>query len=171
MFQREHNCVHTHENSDKTELEFQTVDEKFMSRALELANQAYAVNEVPVGAVLVKDNQIIGEGYNQPISLSDPTAHAEIMAIRSAAQSIGNYRLVNTTLYVTLEPCAMCVGAIIHARVQRLVFAAQDAKTGAICSAIPLLEAPYHNHKLQWAQGPYAAQSIRLLQAFFQERR
>lgn len=149
----------------------QSFDEKFMARALELAHQASAINEVPVGAVLVKENQIIGVGFNQSITLLDPTAHAEIVALRSAAKAIGNYRLVNTTLYVTLEPCAMCLSAMVHARIQRLVFAATDPKTGAVCSAIHLLDEPFFNHKIQWSQGPYVVESARLLRAFFQERR
>lgn len=159
-------------NLDSLELSTaQSFDEKFMARALELAHHAKSRDEVPVGAVLVKDNQIIGEGFNQPITLSDPTAHAEIVALRSAAKAIGNYRLVNTTLYVTLEPCAMCLSAMVHARIQRLVFAATDPKTGAVCSATHLLDAPFFNHKIQWSQGPYVAESVKLLRAFFQERR
>lgn len=172
MLDLEKNYSHSQENSNDADLQnIQSFDEKFMARALELAHQASTNNEVPVGAVLVKNNQIIGEGYNQPISLSDPTAHAEIIALRSAANSIGNYRLVDTTLYVTLEPCAMCVGAMIHARIQRLVFAASDPKTGAVCSVMNLLDSPIFNHKIQWSQSPYAGESAKLLQAFFQERR
>ncbi|MGH8684954.1 MAG: tRNA adenosine(34) deaminase TadA, partial [Nitrosospira sp.] len=105
-------------------------DIDFMRSALELAEQAEAAGEVPVGAVVVKDGAIIGRGYNRPISAADPTAHAEIMALRDAAQRLANYRLVDCTLYVTLEPCAMCVGAIFHARIARLVFGAADPKTG-----------------------------------------
>lgn len=146
-------------------------DELFMARALELAHCAYAKEEVPVGAVLVQNSRIIGEGFNQPITLHDPTAHAEILAIRQASQLIGNYRLVDTTLYVTLEPCAMCVGAMIHARISRLVFAAADPKTGAVTTASNLIDAPFFNHKINWDQGIYAAESKKLLQDFFKTRR
>jgi tRNA(adenine34) deaminase len=139
-----------------------SADEKFMAHALALAELAYARDEVPVGAVLVHDDIIIGESYNQPITLHDPSAHAEILAIRAAAKAIKNYRLINTTLYVTLEPCVMCIGAMIHARIQRLVFAATDPKTGAVCSVTPLLDAPFFNHSVKWEQGPYAAQSTKL---------
>ncbi len=172
MYHCENVCDHAENDDDIASVSTtQSIDEKFMACAMELAHQASASNEVPVGAVLVKENQIIGEGFNQPISLSDPTAHAEIIALRSAANSIGNYRLVNTTLYVTLEPCAMCVGAMIHARIQRLVFAAPDPKTGAVCSVMNLLDSPIFNHKIQLSQGPYAEDSAKLLQAFFHERR
>lgn len=146
-------------------------DELFMARALELAHCAYAKQEVPVGAVLVQDNKIIGEGFNQPITLHDPTAHAEILALRQAAQLMGNYRLVDTTLYVTLEPCAMCVGAMIHARIKRLVFAATDPKTGVITSVSDLIDAPFFNHKIKWEQGFHSADSQMLLQDFFKKRR
>lgn len=146
-------------------------DEQFMARALALAQLAYACEEVPVGAILVQNNKIIGEGFNQPITLHDPCAHAEIIALREAALRVNNYRLVNTTLYVTLEPCAMCVGAMIHARIQRLLFAAKDPRTGAVCSAIQLIDADYFNHQISWEQGPYAKESAELLQTFFQQRR
>ena len=112
--------------------ERESLDLFWMQRALELAQKAQALGEVPIGAVIVKDDQIIGEGYNSPIGHHDPTAHAEIMALREAAQRIGNYRLLNTTLYVTIEPCVMCAGAMIHARISRLVYGAQDPKTGAV---------------------------------------
>lgn len=146
-------------------------DEHFMARALALAKLAYACDEVPVGAVIVQNNQIIGEGFNQPITLHDPTAHAEIIALREAAKCLNNYRCVNTTLYVTLEPCAMCIGAMIHARIQRLVFAAKDPKTGAVCSVAHLIDAEFFNHQIRWEQGFYAKESAELLQAFFQHRR
>ena len=141
-------------------------DELFMARALELAHCAYAKEEVPVGAILVRDNSIIGEGFNQPITLHDPTAHAEILALRHAAQFIGNYRLVDTTLYVTLEPCAMCIGAMIHARIKRLVFAATDRKTGAVTSMSSLIDAPFFNHKIRWEQGTHSIESQKILQDF-----
>jgi tRNA(adenine34) deaminase len=150
---------------------YNIADEQFMARALELAHSAYALNEVPVGAVLVHDGKIIGEGFNQPISLNDPCAHAEILALRHAATTLENYRLINTTLYVTLEPCAMCVGAMIHARVQRLVFSAKDPKTGAVCSAVKLIDAEFFNHRIIWEQGACAGESAKLLQKFFQQRR
>lgn len=146
-------------------------DQKFMAEAILLAEKAFNRNEVPVGAVLVEHDEIIGRGFNQPISLNDPCAHAEILALRDAANNKKNYRLVNTTLYVSLEPCAMCVGALIHARIQRLVFAAPDPKTGAVCSATQLIIAPFFNHKIQVEQGIYAQQSRELLQEFFQRRR
>lgn len=146
-------------------------DEQFMARALALAQLAYACDEVPVGAIVVQNEKIIGEGFNQSITLHDPCAHAEIIALREAALSVNNYRLVNTTLFVTLEPCAMCIGAMIHARIQRLVFAAKDPKTGAVCSAINLIDAEYFNHHINWEQGHYAKESAELLQTFFQQRR
>ncbi len=146
-------------------------DQKFMAEAISLAKNAFEKNEVPVGAVLVEQGEIIGRGFNQPIFLNDPCAHAEILALRDAANYKKNYRLVDTTLYVSLEPCAMCVGALIHARIQRLVFAASDPKTGAVSSAIQLINAPFFNHKIQVEQGVYAEKSRELLQEFFQRRR
>lgn len=148
-----------------------TDDQKFMAVAISLAQKAFDANEVPVGAVLVEHGEIIGRGFNQPIFLNDPCAHAEILALREAANNKKNYRLVNTTLYVSLEPCSMCVGALIHARIQRLVFAASDPKTGAVCSATQLINASFFNHKIQVEQGLYAQQSKELLQEFFQRRR
>lgn len=142
-----------------------------MQQALSLARQAAAENEVPVGALLVRDGQVLGQGYNQTITDSDPTAHAEIVAIRRAAEKRGNYRLPGTTLYVTLEPCTMCVGCIIHARIERVVYAASDPKTGAAGSQFDLLEHPAHNHKLQVESGLMAAESALLLRQFFQQRR
>ncbi|MDQ2994421.1 MAG: tRNA adenosine(34) deaminase TadA [Pseudomonadota bacterium] len=146
-------------------------DQRFMARALELAHTAQELGEVPVGAVLVLNDQIIAEGYNQPIAHHDPTAHSEIMALRAGAKHLNNYRLVDTTLYVTLEPCAMCVGAMIHARIKRLVFAASDRKTGAVCSAAGLIDASFFNHRIQWEQGVLAQASGQLLQHFFQAKR
>ncbi len=130
----------------------------FMTRALELAQHAASINEVPVGAVLVLDNKIISEGFNCPISTNDPTAHAEIIALRRASEKLNNYRLLNTTLYVTLEPCLMCMGAMTHARVQRLVFGAND-----------LRESP--NHKIDSRGGVLEAECAQLLRGFFQTRR
>lgn len=146
-------------------------DLKFMEEALSLAQQAYDNNEVPVGAVLVREGKIIGRGFNQSITQKDPSAHAEIVALREAAKNLKNYRLVNTTLYVTLEPCPMCIGAMIHARIERLVFAAKDPKTGAVCSVCNWIDASIFNHKISWEQGPCADQSANLLRDFFQQRR
>lgn len=142
-----------------------------MQRALELAQRAAASGEVPVGAVLVKDQVIIGEGHNQVITLSDPSAHAEIMALRAAGRAVDNYRIIDTTLYVTLEPCAMCAGAITHARVNTLVFAAKDPRTGAVSSAIEVLNHPTMNHRVNVLDGVLEKQSALLLRRFFQARR
>lgn len=142
-----------------------------MQRALVLAQQGAAVGEVPVGAVLVCDGQVIGEGYNQPILSNDPTAHAEVIAIRQAAQTLHNYRLENTTLYVTLEPCTMCVGALIHARVTRVVFAATEPKSGSLLSARRLLENGYYNHLFSFESGLLAQEASKLLSDFFRGRR
>jgi len=146
-------------------------DQAWMRRAIALAHRAEEVGEVPVGAIIVKDNQCIGEGYNLPIRNSDPTAHAEIVAIRQASQLLGNYRLVDTTLYVTLEPCVMCMGAIQHARIKRIVFGALDAKRGAICSALSLSKADYANHHVEWSGEVLAADCSNLLTSFFKKRR
>jgi tRNA(adenine34) deaminase len=142
-----------------------------MRRALELARHAETLGEVPVGAVVVHDAEIIGEGWNQPITSNDPTAHAEIMALRAAAQRARNYRLTDTTLYVTLEPCAMCAGAIVHARIGRVVFGAPDPKAGAGGSVFNLLANERLNHRASVQGGVLAEESARLLQGFFQGRR
>jgi tRNA(adenine34) deaminase len=142
-----------------------------MRRALELAARAGELGEVPVGAVLVRGGEMIGEGFNHVIGRSDPSAHAEIQALRDAATREGNYRLPETTLYVTLEPCTMCIGAIVHARVACLVFAAREPRSGAVCSAARLLEAGYYNHRVNWREGPLADESAGRLRAFFRERR
>lgn len=142
-----------------------------MQRALALAKTAEAADEVPVGAVLVYNAESIGEGYNSPIKTCDPTSHAEINALREAGVHLKNYRLTGSTLYVTLEPCAMCVTAMIHARVSRLVFATPDPKTGAVISAISLLNADYHNHRIQVAYGILASEASEQLKSFFQKRR
>ncbi|MCC2657060.1 MAG: tadA [Panacagrimonas sp.] len=146
-------------------------DVGFMRRALELAQDAARAGEVPVGAVVVKDGQIIGEGWNQPIGLHDPSAHAEMIALRQAARHVGNYRLPGTTLYVTLEPCAMCAGAIIHARVQRLVFGAPDPKAGAVYSLYELISRPLLNHVVEWRGGVLEDECGEALRAFFRARR
>lgn len=142
-----------------------------MIKALAQAKRGYSKGEVPVGCVITFNNQIIAQAYNQPITTNDPTAHAEIVALRKAGDYLKNYRLLNTTLYVTLEPCAMCVGAMIHARIQRVVFAADDPKTGMICSCGTLLNAKGMNHTIAWERGILQAESARLLKKFFKKRR
>lgn len=142
-----------------------------MRQALNLAARAQAEGEVPVGAVLVRDGELIGEGWNRPIGTHDPSAHAEMLALRDAACRVGNYRLPDSTMYVTLEPCPMCVGAMIHARVARVVFAASDAKTGACGSALDLPAHPSHNHRLQVEGGLLAEEAAATLRAFFRDRR
>ncbi|HTJ55133.1 MAG TPA: tRNA adenosine(34) deaminase TadA [Nitrosospira sp.] len=146
-------------------------DIDFMRAALELADQAQEIGEVPVGAVMVKNGIIIGRGYNRPISTSDPTAHAEVMALREAAQHMRNYRLLGCTLYVTLEPCAMCVGAIFHARIARLVYGASDGKTGACGSVIDLPAELRLNHHMQVTGNVLAEEGGSRLKHFFSERR
>ena len=143
-----------------------------MRRALALARQAEANGEVPVGAVIVVGNEVIGEGFNQPIGLHDPTAHAEVMALRDAAARMQNYRLTGSTLYVTLEPCPMCAGAIVHARVERVVFAAPDPRSGAAGSMFDLLPSDQRfNHATACEGGLLADESAALLRAFFRARR
>ena len=146
-------------------------DETFMRRALELAQRAQSEGEVPVGAVVVLDEKIIGEGWNRPISASDPTAHAEVQAMRAAASKVKNYRLLGATLYVTLEPCAMCVGAMFHARIRRVVFGAADPKTGAAGSTVNLFEEKRLNHHALVQGGVLAAECGALLSGFFASRR
>jgi tRNA(adenine34) deaminase len=142
-----------------------------MSRALDLAREAQSAGEVPVGAVIVKDGVIIGEGWNRPISTHDPSAHAEMIAMRAAAQSLGNYRLLDTTLYVTLEPCAMCAGAMVHARVKRLVYAAADPRAGAAGSIFNIVQHEALNHRLEIAGGLLGQECATLLRSFFASRR
>ena len=142
-----------------------------MQRAYELAQLAEANDEVPVGAVIVLNDQIIGEGWNQPISSNDPTAHAEIIALRNAAKQINNYRLVDATVYVTLEPCAMCAGAIVHARLAKLVYAIADPKTGACGSVFNLLDVDELNHKVEIEKGIMEDECRTLIQGFFKEKR
>lgn len=146
-------------------------DVRWMTHALELAQCAAAEGEVPVGAVVVKDGVMIGEGWNRPIAAHDPTAHAEVQALRAAARQVGNYRLVDTTLYVTLEPCAMCAAAMVHARVERVVYGAADPRTGAAGSIFNLLQAPQLNHQAEVCGGVLAAECSALLRKFFQARR
>ncbi len=143
----------------------------WMQHAIQLAQKAADEDEVPVGAIIVKGNQLIAEGWNRPIQSHDPSAHAELIAIRSAGQVLSNYRLIDTTMYVTLEPCSMCVGAMIHARVKRLVFGASDLKTGATGSAINLIHDSAHNHKIDVLGGVMAVECREILQAFFKLKR
>lgn len=146
-------------------------DIEYMQIALQLAQEAAAAGEVPVGAIVVKNGEIIGRGYNAPISTHDPSAHAEIRAMRDAAEHLGNYRLVDCTLYVTLEPCAMCSGAIQHARIAKVIFGANDPKTGACGSVINLMAEPKLNHHTQTTGGVLAEQCGKLLSDFFAARR
>jgi tRNA(adenine34) deaminase len=142
-----------------------------MRRALDLARRAAAAGEVPVGAVLVVGDEALGEGWNQPIGACDPTAHAEIVALRAAAARIGNYRLPGSTLYVTLEPCPMCAGAMVHARVARVVFGAADPRAGAAGTAFDLLQAAALNHRAEVTGGMLAEECGMLLREFFRTRR
>jgi len=146
-------------------------DEFWMRHALQLAQRAWDEGEVPVGAVLVHEGRVIGEGWNRPIGHHDPTAHAEMMAIRQGGKVIENYRLLDTTLYVTLEPCVMCAGAMVHGRIGRLVFGARDAKTGAAGSLLDVLRHPGMNHQVQIEQGVLAEKCAALLSDFFRQRR
>ena len=141
-----------------------------MQLALDLAKQAASQGEVPVGAVVVKNGKVIGQGFNQPITNCDPTAHAEILALRNAAKALNNYRLLNTTLYVTLEPCTMCAGAMLYTRIQRLVFGASDFKTGAVGSVFDLYS-HHWNHRIEYTSEVLAEPCRLLLQAFFKKRR
>ncbi len=147
------------------------IDQQWMAHALILAARAEADGEVPVGALLVREGEMIAEGWNRPIGLHDPTAHAEVMALRAAGSALDNYRLCRTTLYVTLEPCVMCVGAIAHARVERLVFGAHDPKRGAVESAFELLQPGKFNHNVVCEGGVLAEPCGELLREFFRQRR
>ena len=146
-------------------------DTVFMQQALAEARAAEAAGEVPVGAVMVRDGEVLARAHNQPIGLNDPTAHAEILALRAAAEKLGNYRLTGCDLYVTLEPCAMCAAALVHARIRRLVYAAADPKAGAVESTMRLLDAPHLNHRVEVVSGVLADESSALLQRFFSSRR
>ncbi len=146
-------------------------DQKWMQHALMLAERSREQGEVPVGAVIVKDDQLISEGWNQPIAHHDASAHAEIMAIRAAGRVLNNYRLPDTSLYVTLEPCTMCAGAMIHARIARLVFGAPDPRTGTAGSVIDLFSQDYHNHSVGVIGGILQKECGQILKDFFRQRR
>lgn len=146
-------------------------DEKWMREALDLARQAAAAGEAPVGAVVVLDDRVIGRGFNCPISTNDPTAHAEIAALRQAALALGNYRLEQAHLYVSLEPCVMCAGAIVHARIARLVFGSRDLRFGGVRSKFRLADSELLNHQVEIVEGVLAPEALGLLRDFFADRR
>lgn len=146
-------------------------DEDFMRAALDLADAAEKQGEVPVGAVVVHDGRIVGRGANSPIALSDPTAHAEILALRDAGQTLGNYRLEGATLYVTVEPCAMCAGALVAARISRLVFGTRDLRFGAVRSKFRLADSDLLNHRVEVVEGVLAGECLTRLQRFFRQKR
>lgn len=146
-------------------------DDYWMARALELAERGKALGEVPVGAVLVLAGEVIGEGWNRPISSCDPTAHAEVVALRQAAAQLRNYRLPGSCLYVTLEPCTMCVGAMVHARIERLVYGTSEPKAGVIESQSRLLESEFYNHRISCRGGVMASECQHQLSEFFRQRR
>jgi tRNA(adenine34) deaminase len=147
------------------------LDIQFMQRAIELAREAESAGEVPVGCVIVRDGQVVGEGWNRPIVTRDPTAHAEMVALRMAAAASDSYRLTGTTLYVTLEPCAMCAGAMVHARVQRLVYAAADPRAGAAGSVFNIVQHAALNHRIDCERGVLADECSTMLREFFAARR
>jgi len=142
-----------------------------MRHAIRLAQRAEQQGEVPVGAIVVRDNRCIAEGWNIPITSHDPTAHAEVVAMRGAGVHVQNYRLNDATLYVTLEPCVMCIGAMSHARIKRLVFGAYDPKRGAVCNALSLTDAPFLNHRISWDGGVLETECSDMLRDFFKARR
>ena len=146
-------------------------DNAFMRQALDLAKQAAEIEEVPVGAVVVADGQVIGRGFNCPISTNDPTAHAEIVAIRDAAKTTGNYRLSGCDLYVTIEPCTMCLGAMLHARIKRVIFGALEPRAGAFASNPILMDADHFNHSIEWSGGVLEQECSELIKDFFKGRR
>ena len=146
-------------------------DELWMREALALARQASDEGEVPVGAVLVLDGKLIGQGWNRPIASHDPTAHAEIQALRQAAERLGNYRLAGATMYVTLEPCVMCAGALVHARIAKLVFGGRDLRFGGVRSKFRIADSELLNHQVQVVEGVLAAPCVSLLEDFFRQRR
>lgn len=149
----------------------ENVDEQWMQEALAEAQKAWDAGEVPVGAVVVKDGVIIARAFNQPITTRNPVAHAEILALQAAAQVVGNYRLVDCDLYVTLEPCTMCAGALIHSRIRRLIYGATEPKAGAVQSMAQVLGQPWMNHRIDVTSGVLEAQCSSMLSAFFKQRR
>ena len=151
--------------------EQQAIDVEFMRKALLLADKASAIGEVPVGALVVVDSLVIGEGYNQSITLNDPTAHAEVLALREAAKNLQNYRLIDATLYVTLEPCPMCAGALVHSRVKRVVYGAYDNKSGAAGTVMNLVQHEVLNHKMEATGGCLQSECSAQISAFFKHRR
>jgi tRNA(adenine34) deaminase len=153
------------------EIDSAAMDERWMRRALQLAANAAAAGEVPVGAVVVHDERAVGEGWNQPIGASDPTAHAEIVALRAAARKLGNYRLTGATLYVTVEPCTMCAGALVHSRIRRLVYGTIEPRTGAIVTSAQVLDNPSHNHRVEVRGGVLADECAEPMREFFGSRR
>ncbi len=146
-------------------------DEHWMNEAITEARKAAVADEVPVGAIVVLDNTIIGRGFNRPISSCDPTAHAEIIALRDAAKTINNYRLIKASLYVTLEPCTMCAGAIVHSRIERLIYGASEPKAGVVHSQRRLLEEPYFNHNIEVCSGICKDECSTIISSFFAKRR
>jgi tRNA(adenine34) deaminase len=154
-----------------TDCTFTEDDARWMRQALDLAHHSASLNEVPVGAVIVRDQQLLGQGWNAPISTCDSTHHAEIAAIRSAGESVQNYRLPGSTLYVTLEPCTMCFGAMIHARIERVVYATREPRAGVLISQLKLPDATFYNHQIAVEGGLLADQSAQLLTQFFRARR
>lgn len=148
-----------------------STDEFYMAKALQLAEQAGAAGEVPVGAIVVKDGEIVGEGFNQPISGCDPTAHAEIVAMRNAANNLSNYRLSDCDLYVTIEPCTMCVGAMVHGRIRRVLFGALEPRAGALQSQLQLMDQSHYNHSIEWQGGVLAQECGDLISRFFRRKR
>ena len=147
------------------------IDEEWMQHAFQLAKKSEEHDEVPVGAIIVHENKIIGKGWNQPISFHDPTAHAEIIALKDAGEKIGNYRLPESTMYVTLEPCVMCAGAIVHARIAKLVYAVDDEKTGACGSVFNIVQTDKLNHRVRVEKGILEKECQTLIQDFFREKR
>ena len=161
----------TPHNTSSGEASGRSADERWMEEALRLARMAEVAGEVPVGAVVVCAGRIVGRGWNQVVSLPDPCAHAEIQALRDASRELGNYRLSGCELYLTLEPCAMCAGAMIHARIGRLVFGARDPKAGAAGGVMQVINHPALNHRMEVAEGVLAGRCMEILQTFFKKRR
>jgi tRNA(adenine34) deaminase len=156
---------------ERLEREASSLDERFMREALRLAREGEAAGEAPVGAVVVQGGEIVGRGWNAPISRCDPTAHAEILALREAAARLGNYRLSGASLYCTLEPCVMCAGALVAARIERLVFGARDLRFGGVRSKFRLADSEMLNHRVEVVEGVLPAECVELLRRFFETRR